>query len=268
MPVINEYHSRPVSITPTGRGMQEWETTARRVGPLYNAAAQDVRERGKLAGDEIQAEGWQLNFLKAYHQLRQENEDEAQRRLDALKPPEVRISYGKGHGGGGGYPGGSSGTAGGIIGGAVGLSDIASPYGGRSAPNGSPGSKLYDANTGEFKRSSGGGIYGPAPFKDELQRDLASDPKSYDDLTKRLTGQSNTEYEQDRYIQGEIDLENSRNSSSNQKSQFDNLSGQLAPGAKQEDMSQPWSPYWNPMNWIPTMGADSPTVTQGREDIR
>lgn len=151
MPVINEYHSRPVSIQPTGRGMQEWETTARRAGPLYNAAAQDVRERGKLAADAIEDQGWQMNFLRAYHQLREDNA-EAAAEAYAQAHPQINISLRGGRGGGGSYPGGSSASAGGIIGGAVGLSQVAAsdaygPTNDRLVPKGiNKGGKIYDVD--------------------------------------------------------------------------------------------------------------------------
>lgn len=259
MPTIKAYTAPPSPLRPSDRGMQEWETYARRAGPLYNAAAQGVRERGRLAGDDIESRDWQLNFLSLYHSLRLDREEQALRAQQAAKYPTVQMQFGRGRGSGDPRFGAGYGMAGGTvsdrtyagIAGANALATIA------SGAVGGPGTAPYG--------SKGGMIAEPPTYRDELQRDLASDPYSFDDLMTRLTGgppltSTQREAEAEQYG-GPRKFEEIIN---------DPLGTKIA----QPQSSTPFdwaASSWNPANWgWPTFGAsgDSAVVTEGREGIK
>lgn len=60
---IVEYDAPNTKLTPSNEGYSAWETAGRRIGPLLNSAAQDVRAEGKLAGQEVKDQRWPLAFL-------------------------------------------------------------------------------------------------------------------------------------------------------------------------------------------------------------
>jgi hypothetical protein len=173
LPQIKEYNAPKSALRPSDKGTSEWEIVGRRAGPLYNAAGQDMRERARLAAEEIEGRDWTLNYLVAYRRIREEMEVAR----EAARPPEIQVNFRKGSSGQ--YPGGSSGTAGGRVSpytygamaGANSLSQIAA-YGGRQAPHGSKGPQFAE----------------PPTFTDDIQRQVASEPYSFDDLMTRLTG--------------------------------------------------------------------------------
>lgn len=240
MPQIKEYTAPRSPLSPSDKGMQEWEIVGRRAGPLYNAAAQDVRERAKLAADEIEGRDWTLNYLVAYRRIRDENAAAMEAQRAAMRPPEVRIQFGRGRSGNQ-YPGGSSESAGGRVdpsvyatmSGAVGLSQIA---------GGKQGSK-------------GGKIAEPPTFQDDIQRELASDPYSFDDLMKRLTGSPMPDA-----VQREAEAEQAGGA----RKFEDIINDPLGTGSPSSSSTSSW---WS---WMPSFGVsgDNPLVTEGREDIQ
>ncbi len=65
MPNIKTYTAPPASLTESDKGGQAWSQAGRRLGPLYNEAAQFMRESGKLAADN-KAQLWPFDILELY----------------------------------------------------------------------------------------------------------------------------------------------------------------------------------------------------------
>lgn len=63
MPKLPEYDAPNTALRPNGEGFNAWETAGRRIGPAYNQAANDLKEQGKLAAQEIKDQRWPLAFL-------------------------------------------------------------------------------------------------------------------------------------------------------------------------------------------------------------
>lgn len=61
MPRIQRYEADD-KLTPDSKGYEAFETAGRRIGPLYNQAAQDIEKEGELKGQVIKASGWPLEF--------------------------------------------------------------------------------------------------------------------------------------------------------------------------------------------------------------
>lgn len=255
MPTIKEYYAPPSPLRPSDRGEQEWETYARRAGPLYNAAAQGARERGRLAGDDIESRDWQLNFLNLYHNLAAQRDAEYEKARAAGLPPPVSVRF-NGRSSGNPRFGAGYGMAGGQIGtstyagiaGANALSELAvQPYTGGQAPHG------YKGNSNR--------IVEPPTFQNDLQREVASEPSSFDDLMKRLTGSPMPDS-----LQREAEAEQTGGPRKFEDIINDPLG--TKPAAQPLDWS---SSAWNPANWgWPTFGESgtSPVVTEGREGIQ
>lgn len=62
MPKIKEYAAPRQSLHASDRGSQAWETSGRRVGPLHNQAAQDIKEGGRVRGETERAKIWPFNI--------------------------------------------------------------------------------------------------------------------------------------------------------------------------------------------------------------
>lgn len=62
MPRIQRYDAKDEKLTPDSKGYEAFETAGRRIGPLYNQAAQDVEKGGELQAQGIKASGWPLEF--------------------------------------------------------------------------------------------------------------------------------------------------------------------------------------------------------------
>ena len=62
MPKIVQYTAPETKITPSDLGFSAWETAGRRIGPLYNEAAEDIKTGGQLQAKEIENQGWVLPF--------------------------------------------------------------------------------------------------------------------------------------------------------------------------------------------------------------
>lgn len=96
MPNIREYVAPNTKLNPDEKGYAAWETAGRRIGPLYNQAAQDVEKQGKLTAQEA-------------NQLERLNDEAI--KDDTLgtgsgKAPKERVgsvSFGGGGGGGSGH---------------------------------------------------------------------------------------------------------------------------------------------------------------------
>lgn len=219
MPRIHDYQAPPAKLQPASRGMQEWETTARRAGPLYNAAAQDVRERGKLAADAVEAEAWRLNFLNVYHNLRVQQEDAV---AQSRERKQFRVQYGRGRSSGDPRFGAGYGMAQGAIAGAVGLSQIAAnefgpPTNDRLVPKGvNKGGKLYDADA-------------PVTINDEWSN---LEPPIGDDFSKYPTSTV------DDYTQ-------TRDAIAADRARYEGLESSYGDPNKPPSM-------WNPLNWSPS----------------
>lgn len=66
MPKIPEYSARRFSLNPSDRAISAYETVGRRIGPLYNAAAQDIREQGRVEASAIKARSWPYDIAEFY----------------------------------------------------------------------------------------------------------------------------------------------------------------------------------------------------------
>lgn len=53
-------------LTPESKGQEAIEIAGRRIGPLYNQAAQDIRERGQIAAEGIKQRIWPYDMLALY----------------------------------------------------------------------------------------------------------------------------------------------------------------------------------------------------------
>lgn len=62
MPKIVQYTAPEAKITPSDLGFSAWETAGRRIGPLYNQAAEDIKTGGELQAKEVENLGWVLPF--------------------------------------------------------------------------------------------------------------------------------------------------------------------------------------------------------------
>lgn len=62
---IKTYDAPAFSLTESDKGGQAWSQAGRRLGPLYNEAAQFTREAGKLAADN-KAQLWPFDILELY----------------------------------------------------------------------------------------------------------------------------------------------------------------------------------------------------------
>src|SRR5476649_2491611 len=62
---IKTYTAPLESLTESDKGGQAWSQAGRRLGPLYNEAAQFTREAGKLAADN-KAQLWPFDILELY----------------------------------------------------------------------------------------------------------------------------------------------------------------------------------------------------------
>ncbi len=62
---IKTYTAAPFSLTESDKGGQAFSQAGRRLGPLYNEAAQFTREAGKLAADN-KAQLWPFDILELY----------------------------------------------------------------------------------------------------------------------------------------------------------------------------------------------------------
>lgn len=69
MPTIRDYNPAKRKLNPNDRAQQAWETAGRRVGPLYNAAAADQREAGKVKGDMERAKIWPFDIYALENSL-------------------------------------------------------------------------------------------------------------------------------------------------------------------------------------------------------
>lgn len=69
MPTIRDYNPAARKLNPSDRAQQAWETAGRRVGPLYNAAAADQREAGKVKGDMERAKIWPFDIYALENSL-------------------------------------------------------------------------------------------------------------------------------------------------------------------------------------------------------
>ena len=65
MPNIKTYDAPAFNLTESDKGGQAWSQAGRRLGPLYNEAAQFAREAGKLAADN-KAQLWPFDILELY----------------------------------------------------------------------------------------------------------------------------------------------------------------------------------------------------------
>src|ERR1700693_5060663 len=65
MPNIKTYTAPIENLTESPRGSAAWTQAGRRLGPLYNEAAQFAREAGKLAANN-KAELWPFSILELY----------------------------------------------------------------------------------------------------------------------------------------------------------------------------------------------------------
>jgi hypothetical protein len=62
---IKTYNAPAFSLVESDKGGQAWSQAGRRLGPLYNEAAQFTREAGKLAADN-KAQLWPFDILELY----------------------------------------------------------------------------------------------------------------------------------------------------------------------------------------------------------
>lgn len=62
MPNIPDYNPRNRALTPESKGQEATEIAGRRVGPLYNQAGEDVRERAKLTALGIRQRLWPFDI--------------------------------------------------------------------------------------------------------------------------------------------------------------------------------------------------------------
>jgi hypothetical protein len=69
MAKIREYNPTLSKVNPSDRAIAAWETAGRRVGPLYNQAAQDIKEAGRVKGEMERAKSWPFDIyaLEAYN---------------------------------------------------------------------------------------------------------------------------------------------------------------------------------------------------------
>ncbi len=122
---IRTYDAPNFSLTESDKGGQAWSQAGRRLGPLYNEAAQFTREAGKLNADN-KAQLWPFDILELY-----------QRHAAEVAAAEAaKAAGGGGGGGGGGRPrrgGGGGGGGGGEGGGGEGGGGEG---GGGGSPNG------------------------------------------------------------------------------------------------------------------------------------
>lgn len=74
MPRIVEYTAPTKQVNPSDRPQAAWETAGRRIGPLYNAAAQDIRQAGAVQGQMEKDKIWPFDVYA----------------LEAANAPQVR----------------------------------------------------------------------------------------------------------------------------------------------------------------------------------
>lgn len=69
MPKIREYAPSIPRLNPSDRALAAWETAGRRVGPLYNEAAQDIKDAGRARGDMERMKTWPFDIyaLREYN---------------------------------------------------------------------------------------------------------------------------------------------------------------------------------------------------------
>lgn len=120
MPRIVEYNPSTPRLGPNDRALQAWETTGRRVGPLYNQAAQEMEQAGRVQGDMERAKAWPFDVYA----------------LEASTTPKITTSTtnesrGRSSAGGADLRGGIGEADGGTVGGStgtVGRADMAIQY--------------------------------------------------------------------------------------------------------------------------------------------
>lgn len=66
MPRITEYTAPQKQLNPSDRAQQAWETAGRRVGPLYNQAAQDIKQAGVVQGQMERDKIWPFDIAALY----------------------------------------------------------------------------------------------------------------------------------------------------------------------------------------------------------
>ncbi|MGE3279690.1 MAG: hypothetical protein AB7H90_03470 [Alphaproteobacteria bacterium] len=93
MPKIREYNAPTRRLNPSDRASQAWETAGRRFGPLYNQAAQDIKEAGRVRGAMERAKIWPFNV----YALRERNAE----KITNTTSENTRTSQDSGGGGGG-----------------------------------------------------------------------------------------------------------------------------------------------------------------------
>jgi hypothetical protein len=82
---IAEYLAPNERLTPSNEGFSAFETAGRRIGPLYNQQAQDIKEEGRLKAQEIEdLSRWPFDILNLRN-------DVAQAQADKLSKVGVRI---------------------------------------------------------------------------------------------------------------------------------------------------------------------------------
>jgi hypothetical protein len=104
MPNIKTYDAPNTTLTPSERGISAWEQAGRRLGPLYNEAAQFTREAGKLAANN-KAQLWPFDIMELYQRDAAEKE-KAAAAADKFNPnigkEPIKPDMGAIHAGGGG----------------------------------------------------------------------------------------------------------------------------------------------------------------------
>src|SRR5712691_4758837 len=83
MPRIAEYTAPTENLTESTRGSQAWEQAGRRIGPIFNEAAQFQKEQGAIEAQRIKNLTWPYDILKL---------QEAQAATAANKGGSARIS--------------------------------------------------------------------------------------------------------------------------------------------------------------------------------
>src|SRR5579884_1604636 len=90
MPKIPVYDATQDKISPSDLGFTAYETAGRRLGPLYDRAAEAIKEGGVLAAEEIKDSDWPLAFARF---------------RTATTGVSIHFAGGRGGGGGGGRGG-------------------------------------------------------------------------------------------------------------------------------------------------------------------
>lgn len=161
MPQIRDYTAPQRRLDPSDRAAQSYETAGRRVGPLYNAAAQDVRERGQFKAAGIRGRAWPFDIL--------ELEAKAKAAGNEIRGTGFQVRGGSR--GGMALQGSGLGTTGGAVGGGGGYGRSTRAHGEISA--GAAGiSRMARGMAG----SGGSRIYGPPGYQPDWNPAVGPQP--------------------------------------------------------------------------------------------